>query len=140
MLVEYIESQQELVVGATRAEIKNKAWQAGVGYVLTGEDVSFRGVARPSSQFNPGAGGWGAFEVLGRYGELDVDDAAFPLFADPALAASKATAWTLGLNWYLSSNLKLMANYLNTRFEGGAASGANRPDEKAVFTRLQVAF
>lgn len=140
LLVEYIESQQELVVGATRAEIKNKAWQAGAGYVLTGEDVSFRGVARPSSQFNPGAGGWGAFEVLGRYGELDVDDAAFPVFADPALAASKATAWTLGLNWYLSSNLKLMANYLNTRFEGGAASGANRPDEKAVFTRLQVAF
>ena len=140
VLVEYIESQQELVIGATRAELKNTAWQAGVGYVLTGEDVSFRGVARPSTPFNPTDGGWGAFEVLGRYGELDVDDAAFPLFADPALAASKATAWTVGLNWYLSSNLKLMLNYLNTQFEGGAAGGADRPDEKAVFTRLQVAF
>ena len=102
--------------------------------------MSFRGVARPAKAFNPAEGGWGAFELLGRYGELDVDDAAFPLFADPALAASKATSWTVGLNWYLSSNLRLMANYLNTRFDGGAASNADRPDEKAVFTRLQVAF
>ena len=89
---------------------------------------------------NPGKGGWGAWELVGRYGELDLDDGAFPLFADPAVAARSAQSWTVGVNWYLTSNLKLVANYLQTRFGGGAAAGADRDDERAVFTRLQVAF
>ena len=140
LLAEYIVARQELQVGATRAELENKSWQATASYVLTGEDASYRGVVRPSHPFAPGRGGWGAWELVGRYAELDVDDATFPLFADPASSASKAKAWTLGVNWYLTSNLKLVANYLDTTFEGGAAAGADREDEKAVFTRLQVAF
>lgn len=140
LLAEYIESAQELRVGATRAELENNAWQATVSWVLTGEDASYRGVAKPSSPFSPGKGGWGAWELVGRYGELDVDEGAFPLFADPAVAARSAQSWTVGVNWYLNSNLKLVANYLQTRFGGGAAAGADRDGEKAVFTRLQVAF
>lgn len=140
LLAEYIETTQELRVGATRAELENNAWQATVSWVLTGEDASYRGVAKPSSPFSPGKGGWGAWELVGRYGELDVDEGAFPLFADPAVAARSAQSWTVGVNWYLTSNLKLVANYLQTRFDGGAAAGADREDEKAVFTRLQVAF
>ena len=107
--------------------------------MLTGEDASYRGVVKPSAPFSPG-GGWGAFELVGRYGELEIDDGAFPLFADPAVSARRAKAWTLGVNWYLTSNLKLVVNYLDTQFEGGAATGADREDEKAVFSRLQVAF
>ncbi|HWU71374.1 MAG TPA: porin [Pseudoxanthomonas sp.] len=140
LLAEYIEAKQELQVGTTTRYLENTAWQATASYVLTGEDASYRGVVRPSHPFAPGKGGWGAWELVGRYGELDVDDATFPLFADPAASASKAKAWTLGVNWYLTSNLKLVANYLDTTFEGGAAAGADREDEKAVFTRLQVAF
>jgi phosphate-selective porin OprO/OprP len=140
LLAEYIESAQELRVDATTAELENTAWQATVSWVLTGEDASYRGVVKPSSPFNPGKGGWGAWELVGRYGELDVDSAAFPLFADPAVAARSAQSWTVGVNWYLNSNLKLVTNYLQTSFDGGAAAGADRETEKAVFTRLQVAF
>ncbi len=140
LLAEYIRSSQEVAVAGTRAELDHDAWQATLSWVLTGEDASYRGVARPSSPFNPGKGGWGAWELVGRYGELDVDDGAFPLFADPAVSARGAQTWTVGVNWYLNSNLKLVANYLQTSFDGGAAGGADRRDEKAVFTRLQVAF
>lgn len=140
LLAEYIVSEQAVRIGANRAELENKAWQATASYVLTGEDASYRGVVKPAHPFTPGGEGWGAWELVGRYGELDVDDDAFPLFADPAVAATRAKAWTLGVNWYLTSNLKLVANYLSTTFEGGAAAGADREDEKAVFTRLQVAF
>lgn len=140
LLAEYIVSKQALDVSGVSEDLENKAWQATASYVLTGEDASYRGVVKPSNPFKPGEDGWGAFEVVGRYGVLDVDDDAFPLFADPAVSASKAKAWTLGLNWYLTSNLKLVLNYLDTRFEGGAAAGADREDEKAIFSRLQVAF
>jgi phosphate-selective porin OprO/OprP len=140
LLAEYIASKQEVQVGATAAELENTAWQATASYVLTGEDASYRGVVKPSHPFSPGKGGWGAWELVGRYGVLEIDDRAFPVFADPAVSARRAKAWTLGVNWYLTSNLKLVVNYLDTQFEGVAAAGADREDEKAVFSRLQVAF
>jgi len=55
-------------------------------------------------------------------------------------AASKATAWGVGLNWYLNQNYKWSVNYDVTSFEGGAPGGADRPDEKAVFTRFGLQF
>ena len=51
--------------------------------MLTGEDASYRGVTRPNHPFTVGSAGWGAWELVARYGELEVDDAAFPVFADP---------------------------------------------------------
>ena len=77
---------------------------------------------------------------MARYGELDIDDDAFPVFADPAVAARNAKAWGVGVNWYLNSNFKLVANYTQTNFEGGAPAGADREDEKAFFTRAQFSF
>ena len=140
LLAEYIVSRQAVRVGAVNEDISNRAWQTTASYVLTGEDGGYRGVQKPAQPFDPGKGSWGAFELVGRYSTLQVDDAAFPLFANPAVSASQANAWVLGVNWYLSSNLKLVVNYLHTNFEGGAAAGADRDSEKAVFSRLQVAF
>jgi phosphate-selective porin OprO/OprP len=140
LLGEYVSSTQELSLpDGTRASPDNRAWQMTASYVLTGEDASYRGVVKPNRPFASGAGGWGAFEVVARYGRLEIDDAAFPLFADPAEAASSARAWGLGLNWYLTTNLKLVANYTRTRFDSGAEDG-NREDEQALFTRAQFSF
>ena len=141
LLAEYIVSKQAVRVGAVREDISNKAWQTTASYVLTGEDTGYRGVLKPSRPFAPGKnGGWGAFELVGRYSVLEVDEAAFPLFANLSASANQANSWTLGVNWYLNSNLKLVVNYLHTSFEGGAAAGADRESEKALFSRLQVAF
>ena len=139
LLAEYASSSQQVRAGGSTAELEHTSWQATASWVLTGEDASYRGVT-PARPFAPDGGSWGAWELVARYGRLDVDDAAFPLFADPAVSARRAEAWVAGVNWYLNSNLKLVLNYLHTGFEGGAGGGADREDEKAVFTRLQVAF
>ncbi len=56
----------------------------------------------------------------------------------------KATSWALGLNWFLNNNVKLVADYEQTYFKGGASNSlgqvVNRPSEKVFFTRFQVAF
>jgi len=44
------------------------------------------------------------------------------------------------VNWYLTANAKLALNYSHTAFDGGAAGGSDRNDEKALFTRAQIAF
>jgi len=140
LLGEWIRSEQELVSGATRDDISNEAWQLTASWVLTGEDASYRGVARPAHPFAIDGDGWGAFELVGRYGELDIDDDAFPVFADPGLAPTLARSWAIGLNWYLNPNLKVVFNHVRTDFDGGAAAGADRPDEEIFFSRVQVAF
>lgn len=151
LLGEYIESTQDLrritaaapFATAAQSEMENKAWQVVATYVLTGEDASFRGVTKPSSPYQIGADGWGALELALRYGELDVDDRSFDAtvdFANPNSAASKAESYGVGLNWYLTSNIKLVSNYTHTSFEGGAAGGADRDDEKAIFTRVQLSY
>lgn len=142
LLSEYIVSKQEVLLpdAAARAELEHDAWQIAAGWVLTGEDASYKGVVKPNQPFTLGGAGWGALELVARYGRLDIDDDAFPRFADPDVAASEATGWSFGLNWYLTGNLKLVANYTQTAFEGGAAAGADREDEKAFFTRAQFSF
>ena len=138
--VEAIRSEQEVAIGGVRTDLAHEAWQLTSSWVLTGEDAGYRGVVKPNRPFAVGGEGWGAFELVARYGELDVDDEAFGLYADPLTAASRSRAWGLGLNWYLNSNLKLVLNHTRASFDGGAAGGADREDESTVFSRLQLAF
>ncbi len=137
LLGEYVESSQDVRVGGTAARIDNRAWQLAASWVMTGEAASYRGAVKPDRPFT--GDGLGAFELAARVGALSVDDEAFPLFADPASAARHVRAWTIGLNWYLTQNLKLMTNYSEADFDGGAPAG-DRETEKTLFTRAQVAF
>ncbi len=141
LLAEYIESEQAVTLAGVESDIKNDAWQVVTGYVLTGENAGYRGVGKPSRPFAIGGDGWGAFEVVARYGQLSIDDAAFDNgFASINSSAREATSFGIGTNWYLTSNVKVALNYTQTAFDGGAAGGADRNDEKAVFARLQLAY
>ena len=62
-----------------QAYLQNTAWEISGGWVLTGEDASSNGVM-PLHPFDPHNGQWGALQVVGRYAELNMDNAAFPSF------------------------------------------------------------
>jgi phosphate-selective porin OprO/OprP len=100
----------------------------------------------PKHPFNPHNGQWGALQVVGRYAELDVDKDAFPFFSNPAVSASSAKAWAVGLNWYLNRNIRVNASYSRTTFTGGGGAGTSVPaavtqhPEEVFFTRVQLAF
>lgn len=147
VLSEYVNVSQDVsrtVAGVTRSDkLDNDAWQVAAGYFITGEDAGYK-VPSPKQPFTVGKPGWGAFEVVARYSVLDVDDAAFTggatSFADPAVSATKASAWAVGVNWYLTQNYKFALNYERTEFDGGAAAGADRPAEEALLGRFQLSF
>lgn len=147
LLTEYAAVDQDVTrrtaSGVRSDSLDISAWQIAAHWFLTGEEQSFRGF-KPTTRFSLENGTWGAFELVGRYHELSVDDAAFvggaDSFADPAVSARKATAWGLGVNWYLNENLKWVLNYERTSFEGGAAGGADRDDEEAFLTRVALGF
>ncbi|MDB6127286.1 MAG: porin [Verrucomicrobia bacterium] len=144
---EYVISTINVRPSATgaKAELQNRAWQLGVGYVLTGEDSSYTGVV-PRTNFDPAAGTWGAFEVTARYADLQVDDAAFPLFASAASNADEAKSIGVGLNWYLSKTVAFKFDYYHTRFGFNSAASTPstspvlRQDENVFISRFQLAF
>jgi phosphate-selective porin OprO/OprP len=147
LLGEYTEVSQD-VARTTGAELRagtvdTSAWQLAASWFLSGEEAAYRGF-RPKSVFTPGEGGWGAFEFVARVHRLEIDELAFAggldSFADPETSARKATAFGVGLNWYLNENLRWALDYERTRFDGGAPGGADREDEDAVLLRVALGF
>jgi phosphate-selective porin OprO/OprP len=148
VLAEYAFSEQDLARGGTERTVEATGYSLTATYVITGEDASYRGV-KPASPYTVGGEGWGAVEFLARIGGLDVDDEAFvgtvaTRLANPTSQAKKAESYGVGVNWYLTANAKLTADYHLTRFEGGgggtAAAPIDRRDEKALFTRLTIQY
>lgn len=140
---EYVISSQQVSRSAggtpTLATIKNKAWQVAASYILTGEENSFKPLV-PRRPFSLSDGGWGAWELTARVGQLTVDDNAFPLYANPSTSAKEATAWGVGLNWHLNKNVKLNLNYEQTDFRGGDSSPFTAKGEKVIQSRVQFGF
>ena len=159
---EYVQVDQDISkfnAGAKRSDkLKNDAWQVVASWILTGEDAGYTSPV-PSRPFDVTNGtGLGAWELVARYSELNVDDKAFSPFgvgnastrqgrsyADPRSAVKQASAWAAGINWYLNRNLKIALDYEETNFDGGWTNTAgttfeDRPKEKVLSTRLQLVF
>ncbi len=149
LLGEYVISSQgvrrTVAAPLVADRLDHQAWQVAASWVLTGEDASYQGVV-PAKPFNPSAGHWGALQLVARYAQLDIDRAAFPLFSDPTASARSASAWAVGLNWWLNRNVRIMTSFSRTRFSGGGGAGATAPAivtrqaENVLFTRIQLAF
>jgi len=145
LLGEYVVSDQDVKnTAGTLADLQNRAWEVTAGWVLTGEDASYNGVT-PRHPFNLHGGGWGAWQVVGRYEELNIDGSAFPTFASSATSASSAHAWSAGINWYLNRNIRVNASFSHTMFggyTGGTPATPVVPEqaENVFFTRIQLAF
>jgi phosphate-selective porin OprO and OprP len=140
---EYAISSQELRQAGGGAgsvgTLRNTGWQIEASYFLTGDENSYRPVS-PSKPFTLGGKGWGAFELTARAGELDPDDAAFPIFADPAISAARAFSWGFGFNWHLNRFFKVTLNYENTDLKGFDGSYTGIDKERVILTRLQATF
>ena len=158
LMGEYVASTQTLnAVNASSSSNRlhnnitqtNKAAQAQISYVVTGEDNTFEGV-KPMRNFDPFKGSWGALQLAARWSELTVDSDTF-LLLDPTKTASKATAFTVGANWFLNKNALIRFDFENVSFNGGAGTRTgsranpvyhitNRPGEQVLSTRFQLAF
>ncbi len=146
VLGEYTLSRSEVTRAGVAVKLDHTAWQASGSYFLTGEKAGFRSPA-PRKPLDLKEGGFGAIELVARYGELSLDEASFPVYANPASSAQKARAWGAGINWHFTRAVKVAVNYERTAFTGGApalsgASGGigDRAPENAVITRFQTSF
>jgi phosphate-selective porin OprO/OprP len=157
VMAEYAREDQAVTRGSNHETLTHNAWQTTFSYLLTGEEASYAGV-KPRHAFKPNGEGWGAWELVARYSEMNLDRDTFTgintatRFANISTAAKSAQAWGVGVNWYLNNYTRFALDYENTSFEGGGAgstvsatTGAitklvDRQDEHAMIGRLQVSF
>lgn len=140
LMAEYAQSEHEVQLGADETKLRHNGWQVTASFLLTDDVASYRGV-NPKKPFSLKNKQWGAWEIVGRIHQLDVDDDAFPTFANPLTSATKASAFGLGLNWYLNRNVRWFLDYDQTSFDGGGGTpDLDREDEHLLSTRFQLTF
>jgi phosphate-selective porin OprO/OprP len=136
---EYVHTTTPVARGGAAAAVDHVAWQVAASFVLTGENATDAGAGiRPRANFDFGNGNWGAFQVAARVHALRVADEAFTLGLATAGASRRADAWTLGLNWYATANVRYTFNVERTVFDEGA-DGARRAENALAF-RTQLGF
>ena len=136
---ERVHTESPIRKGAISEDVSKDAWQIVGSYMLTGEAATDASAGvRPRSNFDFGNGHWGAFQLAARYHTLKIDDVAFTRDLAAPGSSRKIEAWTLGLNWYLTPNLRYVFNYERAEFDDNAAS-ARKPENGFLF-RTQVNF
>ncbi|MGY3076872.1 phosphate-selective porin OprO/OprP [Bradyrhizobium sp. LM6.10] len=126
--------------------VKFRGGYAQAGYVLTGEsrtynaaNATYNGV-KPAHPFSLEGGGWGAWEIAGRFSTIDLND---QLATPTGIAGGRQTVYTLALNWYVNGNVRFMLDYLHgdiTRRTSAVNGGDAGARFDAVAMRTQVAF
>lgn len=87
-----------------------------VSYFLTGEqrvydtELGAFGRTAPNEPFSLSKGQWGAFEVGARYSHLNLND--------NTVRGGVLSDYTLGVNWYLYRNLRIMLNGVLAHLNG----------------------
>jgi len=112
-------------------------WYVDASWFITGEMRNYEadeGVFGRTKVKNPvfgGSGGWGAWQIAGRYDVLDVGDDAQAINASTAPNAVMCTecgaqeTWLIGLNWWLTDYTALKFNVNQSEISGpGVNNGA----------------
>ena len=98
-------------------------------YFLTGESRPYDratgtfGRVKPNQNFMED-GGWGAWEIAARYSMLDLSDGAFD--------GGEIDTFTVGANWYLNPNMRIMFDY--------SFSDTDEGDVGIFMTRFGISF
>lgn len=145
---------------ATNYDKDVDAYYASLVWAITGEnyaDFYRNGLFsrfKPISNFGLKGGGWGAWELGLRYSKFDASNFQKTTAARvgsgviPTNGTNAADAFTVGLKWLPNPNVRLMLNYIETKFDtptvitntGRTGVTATTDKEHAVTFRAQVDF
>jgi phosphate-selective porin OprO/OprP len=117
-----------------------EGYYAYVSYFLTGESRVYDNKAGKFDRLKPKhnfdlSGGWGAWEIAARWDQLDMN-------TENVNGGNIQTA-TVGLNWYLNSHVRFMANYgyvvnVDTRAANPAIAKFNNLNPSILEFRTQI--
>ena len=142
VLGQYVRSTQQLrlVTGGPSVRTTHESWSAQASWFLTDDTATF-GHVQPRYPVEPSKGHWGAWEIAVRYAQLNIDPETFAYnLADPTINVLRAKSSTVGLNWYLNTNVRLAANFVHTDFTGATRAYRAASHEDGLMFRMQMTF
>jgi len=119
-------------------------WYVDASWYLTGETRTYEadsgefGRTKVKHPVYHGSGGWGAWQIAGRYDTIDLSDKADAITNFGVVNCSECgeqRTWLVGLNWLLTDYTALKFNYTQSQIKGGVNDGA---DIKGFGMRAQV--
>lgn len=112
-------------------EFRGRGYYVLASWMLTGETArtyKFGKFELPKPEHK-----YGAVEIAARYSELDLEDG--------IVQGERERNWTIGVNWYVTTNLELQANYVWAHANHSPANLYVAPVDPRVFeVRAQVSF
>ena len=132
---EYARTTQAVRAPGRSANVTNTGWEVTGSFVLTGESAGERGVV-PAQTFDPAQRHWGAFQLMARYSQLDVDPAVFANGLAAAGASRTASAGGVGVAMYATPAIKFVVTFERTVFDDNRTG--SRPPEHAIVFRAQL--
>lgn len=139
-MFEYVRVRDHLAMpNGTTGNVGTTAWALQASGVFGGKQ-SYKGI-KVDHPLDPAAGGFGAFEIGARWGDLRVGDAAFKDgFANRNTSAQRATQWGIAGTWHFADAQHLRVSYERTNYRGGAPKGGDKDPELLLLCRLQGSF
>ncbi len=142
---------------APAADVSFDGWYVQGAWILTGEQRRWNAVTggfggvKPAKPFDPKTGTWEAWEITGRYSDLNLNDNEGRAgLATPAngVRGGEQTISTAGLNWFPSSVFRFQLQYQDVSIErlnpgtvGLAVVGAQiGQDYQTLSLRSQISF
>ena len=136
-----IQSATACTGGTDLADIEGEGWYVAGTFFVTGEE-KVHGKAPKVKSMNPRTGDFGALELVARYAQLDFDsDSQIPSVGSTQPGPNRVDALTVGFNWYLSPNVRLMFNWVQNWFDNGLMTPIRGEDTSwEILTRLAMWF
>jgi phosphate-selective porin OprO/OprP len=120
---EYAQLHADLPTSIANVSPTYNGWYVSASWFLTGEMRNYEAktgeIGRPhvNHPVFGGSGGWGAWQIAGRYDSLDLSDDASRI-SDCQYCGTQNT-WLIGLNWWLTDYTMLKFNVTQSKIEGG---------------------
>ena len=123
-----------MVDGAT-ANVDVDSYFVQADYFLTGESRKYKGKSGHFSAVQPFSevgknGGIGAFQIGARYASADMNDGAH--------VGGELDVGTVGVNWYLTKNMRVMANYNKVLHVKDSSLVSDDDNPSSLVLRAQV--
>jgi phosphate-selective porin OprO/OprP len=139
---EYILTKTDLTNGSTLDDPSFHGWYVQAAWTITGEnrrwkpaDATFQSPRPSANAFDNG--GAGAWEVAARFSSLDLTDGNK---ATGGVQGGSMTAATLGLNWYLNPNTKVMWDLTHADLDTDDPALGKGGGTNILQMRVQFAF
>ncbi len=94
--------------GGVTPDPEFKGWYAQASWIITGEQQGYSTGSGVFTTVKPDSE-WGAVEIAARYSTLDLED--------ETVTGGEENNITVGVNWYVTTYMRVMANYVHAEAE-----------------------